>query len=80
MIWLRTKQNKKRIYLFYVYERFACMYVCVPGRCLEHKEAENRASDPIELKLRMVVCWWRWVKEFHANSKIYQLYFLYYKG
>lgn len=32
------------------------MYVYVSGGCLEPKEAENRASDPIELKLRMVVC------------------------
>lgn len=32
------------------------MYVCVPGGCLEPKEAENRASDLIELKLRTVVC------------------------
>lgn len=34
------------------------MYVCVPGECLEPKEAENRnrASDLIELKLRTVVC------------------------
>lgn len=58
MNWLRPKKKKKRMYLFYVYERFACMCVCVPGGCLEPKEAENRnrASDLLELKLRTVVC------------------------
>lgn len=37
--------------VFYVYECFVCMYVCVAHACSDHRGTE-RASDPQEMKLQ----------------------------
>jgi hypothetical protein len=44
-----------KIYLFYVYGNFVCMYVCVPHVCLVPIETRRVCLIPLELELQMVM-------------------------
>ena len=42
------------MYLFYVYERFACMYICVPKVCLVLMESEE-GTESLETEVSIFV-------------------------
>jgi formate hydrogenlyase subunit 4 len=43
------------IYLFYVYECFACISVCAPYACLVSMEIRREISDSLVLEVQIVV-------------------------
>ena len=46
---------KVYLFLFCVNECFACMYVCVPHKCLAAPGGQKKALVPLELELEMIV-------------------------